>query len=159
MELATKLAHELNTRPLFHSQSVTIEIDADAMSLRAELVSLDRLGCEFNRLTWLAGKLASATPSQLKVLGDGLATKIHYLMEPIGPVELDADRCILQLRSTQPSQDGAEKSYYEMVVSKRGAELVRYSAASKQLRRLIPASVTRQVLERLVRDVADVLNT
>ena len=43
-------------------------------------------------------------------------------MEPIRPIELDADACVVQLRSNPPQQDDDGRSYYELLV-RRGGEI------------------------------------
>jgi hypothetical protein len=80
-------------------------------------------------------------------------------MEPIAPIELDAASCIVQLRSNPPQRDDDGRSYYELIV-RRGGEiaLVRYRKENGNARRQISATVTREVLLRLVGDFCAVLD-
>ena len=43
-------------------------------------------------------------------------------MEPICPIEIDADACVVQLRSNPPHRDDDGRSYYELMV-RRGGEI------------------------------------
>ena len=88
-----------------------------------------------------------------------MADRLTYLMEPIAPIELDAGECIVQLRSNPPQRDDDGRSYFELIV-RRGGEiaLVRYRKENAGARRQIPATVTREVLLRLVGDFCGVLD-
>jgi hypothetical protein len=87
-----------------------------------------------------------------------LSARLTYLMEPIRPIEIDADACVAQLRSSPPQRDDDGRSYYELTV-RRGGEiaLVRYRKEPGAVRQQIPANVTREVLLRLVDDFEAVL--
>ena len=90
--------------------------------------------------------------------GKALAAKLTYLMEPISPIEIDAHGCLVQLRSNPPQRDDDGRSYYELLV-RRGGEitLARYRKENGDARRPIAATVTREVLVRLVGDFCAVL--
>ena len=98
-------------------------------------------------------KLAGAGLEELKAISQKLTEKLTYLLEPIGLVEADADRCSIQLRSSPPQKGEDETSYYELMVRRGGdITLSRYSKKSGQLRQIVPANVTREVLARLADD-------
>ena len=86
-------------------------------------------------------------------------TRLTYLMEPISPIEIDAEACVAQLRSNPPQRDDDGRSYYELLV-RRGGEiaLVRYRKEPGTPRQQIAATVTREVLLRLADDFEAVLN-
>ena len=79
-------------------------------------------------------------------------------MEPISPIEIDAQGCVVQLRSNPPQRDDDGRSYYELLV-RRGGEiaLARYRKENGDARQPIAATVTREVLLRLVGDFCAVL--
>jgi hypothetical protein len=79
-------------------------------------------------------------------------------MEPISPIEFDAQGCVVQLRSAPPQRDDDGRSYYELLV-RRGGEisLARYRKDNGGSRRQIAATVTREVLVRLAGDFCAVL--
>lgn len=80
------------------------------------------------------------------------------MMEPIAPIEIDAAACVVQLRSNPPQRDDDGRSYYELIV-RRGGEigLTRYRKENGNARQQIAATVTREVLLRLVGDFCTVL--
>ena len=99
------------------------------------------------------------TRAELERIGKALAERLTYLMEPISPIEIDADACVVQLRSNPPQRDDDGRSYYELMV-RRGGEiaLARYRKENGDARQQIPATVTREVLLRLVGDFCAVLD-
>src|SRR5205085_6536883 len=100
-----------------------------------------------------SAKLADTSIDYLKTISDSLISRLTYLLEPIGIVEADADRCSVQLRSNPPKKGEDETSYYELMVRRGGdITLSRYSKKSGQLRQIVPANVTREVLTRLADD-------
>jgi hypothetical protein len=124
--------------------------------LSAELVALDALALAFEHLTVASDALATASVEQLKKVADTLSKRLTYLLEPISPIEVDADQCVVQLRSNPPQRDDNGTQYYELLV-RRGGELSlrRYQKQSGGDRQLVPAHVTRQVFMRLISDFAD----
>ena len=99
------------------------------------------------------------TAVDLERIGNDLASRVTYLMEPIRPIEIDADACVVQMRSTPPQKDDDGRSYYELLV-RRGGEiaLTRYRKEPGTPRQQIPATVTREVLLRLAGDFSAVLD-
>ena len=67
--------------------------------------------------------------------------------------------CVVQLRSNPPQRDDDGRSYYELLV-RRGGEiaLARYRKENGNARQQIAATVTREVLLRLVGDFCAVLD-
>jgi hypothetical protein len=121
--------------------------------LECELTTLDRVGCEFTRFVLSTDRLASATIDELKRVSQALASRLTYLLEPIKPIEQDADGCVIQMRSVPPQREADVTSYYEVLV-RRGGELslCRWAKASGDARQALPAQVTREVFLRLVGD-------
>jgi hypothetical protein len=102
--------------------------------------------------------LAAADAPHLERIGKALAERVTYLMEPIAPIEVDAAACVVQLRSNPPQRDDDGRSYYELMVRCGGEiALVRYRKENGDARRQIPATLTREVLSRLVGDFCAVL--
>jgi hypothetical protein len=130
-----------------------LQVDADAGRLEADLQAVDAIGCSFLTLAYSTDKLAGATSDDLKAVSDALVEKLTYLLEPIGLVEVDQDRYAVQLRSNPPQKGDDGTSYYELLVRRGGdVMLSRYQKKSGQLRQIVPAHVTREVLQRLAED-------
>jgi hypothetical protein len=130
-----------------------MHVDCEAGRVEADLVAVDAIGCSFQTLGLATDKLANATLDELKEISTKLTEKLTYLLEPIGLVEADLDRCSVQMRSNPPQKGEDETSYYELMVRRGGdITLSRYSKKSGQLRQIIPAHITREVLGRLADD-------
>ena len=130
-----------------------LQVDCEVGRIEADLVAVDAIGCSFQTLGLSTGKLAGAALDELKAISQTLTEKLTYLLEPIGLVEADADRCSIQLHSSPPQKGEDETSYYELMVRRGGdITLSRYSKKSGQLRQIVPANVTREVLARLADD-------
>lgn len=122
--------------------------------LECDLTVLDQVGCGFTRFALHADRLSSATMNELKRVSEALAARLTYLLEPIKPIEQDADQCVIQLRSVPPQRDAETTSYYEVLV-RRGGELslCRWmKSSSSDVRQPLAAHVTREVFLRLVGD-------
>ncbi|HZZ27219.1 MAG TPA: hypothetical protein VFE46_04360 [Pirellulales bacterium] len=127
-----------------------------ACRLSAEIVALDGLALAFEHITVVSDAMASAPIEQLKKVADALSKRLTYLLEPISPIEIDADQCVVQLRSNPPQRDDNGTRYYELLV-RRGGEisLRRFQKQPGGARQTVPAQVTREVFLRLIEDFAD----
>ncbi len=135
----------------------SIDVREGNLHLTCELVSVDAVGCAFEQLAVTSQALNGASPDRLKQIGQELSARLTYLLEPISPIEIDAEGCHLQLRSQPPSRDDDGTKYYELLVSHDGTiRLSRYAKTSAAQRQIIPAQVTREVWLRLVDDFAAV---
>jgi len=130
-----------------------LQVDGTDGRVEADLLAVDAIGCSFQTLGYSTAKLANAALDELKEISQSLTAKLTYLLEPIGLVEADADRCSIQLRSSPPQKGDDGTSYYELMVRRGGdITLSRYCKKSGQLRLIVPAQVTREVLGRLADD-------
>jgi hypothetical protein len=137
---------------------VTLSLSAPPRDLHCELVERTRLAVSLDSLRLSTTELAAATAADLERISAALAQRLTYLMEPISPVELDAEGCVVQLRSNPPQRDDDGHAYYELTVHKGGElRLRRYRKDPQTVRTPIPTTVTREVLLRLVDDFCAVL--
>ncbi len=91
-------------------------------------------------------------------MAENLSQRLTYLLEPVSPIETDAEGCTVQLRSNPPQKEADRTSYYELLVSRAGEmSLCRWTRAAKSTRDLVPAQITREVLLRLASDFAAVV--
>jgi hypothetical protein len=139
--------------------AATVAVEAQPRTLTCDIVERNALAVSFNQLRVATAELASADAAKLERIGKALAARLTYLMEPISPIEIDADACVVQLRSNPPQRDDDGRSYYELLV-RRGGEiaLTRYRKENSGARRPITATVTREVLLRLARDFCAALD-
>jgi len=131
----------------------TISVQDGPRRLTCEVTALDSLGCSFSSLVLATDRLASATAEQLRRIADDLSRRVNYLLEPIAPIEIDAEHCLVQMRSSPPQKSEGQSTYYELLV-RRGGELSlrRYAKQGTGQRTAVPATVTCEVLLRLIAD-------
>lgn len=152
-----QLNAELAALGTFSGGRQPLRCRAGQQELSIDLVALDSLACAFERLALSSPKLAGGTVDQLKRAAEALSARITYLLEPIHPIEVDPEQCVVQLRSVPPQQDEDKTSYYELLVQRSGEiSLTRYECAAGQGRVPVAAQVTREVLSRLVEDFSAV---
>ncbi len=131
-----------------------LELDDDGDRLSAELLSIDTLACEFSYLTLHTPKLAGASAERLQAVAGSLAGRLTYLLEPIAPIEADAEGCTVQMRSNPPQRGDDGTSYYELLVRRGGElDLRRWRKTPDGTRAPLGATVTREVFLRLVGDL------
>ncbi len=122
--------------------------------LKCRLASADSLAVSMLNLRLETSELAAASIDRLQQVSQELTNRITYLLEPIGPIEVDMDKCVVQLRSMPPAKDGDATSYYELLVEAGGClSLIRYRQTDQPPREAITATLTREVLARLVDDM------
>ncbi len=156
MTLRMQFEQELNQ--LGAGGAATVDVSAGNRRLTCDLVERNTLAVAFQTLRVATPELAEAKSSSLERMAKDLSARLTYLMEPIRPIEIDADACVAQLRSSPPQRDDDGRSYYELTV-RRGGEiaLTRYRKEPGTVRQQIPATVTREVLLRLTDDFEAVL--
>ena len=133
--------------------AVAVSTSAGQHHFQAELAILDSLGCSFNAFEVRSDRLSTASIEQLKKVAERLSSRLTYLLEPIKPIEVDTDQCIVQLRSVPPQKSDDGTSYYELQVARGGVlNLARFHSQPGQSRKRIAAHVTREVFIRLVKD-------
>jgi hypothetical protein len=132
-----------------------LDLRAAGDRLTAELLSIDTLACEFSHLTLHTDGLAGASSERLQAVAKTLSQRLTYLLEPIAPIETDAEGCTVQMRSSPPQRGDDGACYYELLVRRGGElDLRRWKKAASGARTPLTAAVTREVFARLVDDLA-----
>jgi hypothetical protein len=155
MSLLDKFAAALDGLGSFQNDRRSLKVEDAGQQLTCELEALDTLACSLCRLSVSTSALADAPVEKLRTVGQSLAEQLTYLLEAIQPIEVDSDRCVVQLRSNPPHKAEDQTSYYELLV-RRGGEvsLCRFAKEVGEARREIPAQTTREVLLRLAGDLS-----
>ncbi len=157
MSLKQKLSGALAGLPLFSFGRQSLDVAEGQQQLRCELVALDSLACAFEDLNLTSARLKTLTIDELKQVAEQLSKRLTYLLEPISPIEFDAAGAVVQMRSNPPQKGDDGTTYYELLVNRAGTlNLCRYRRPAGQLRTLVPANVTREVLLRLADDLSAV---
>jgi hypothetical protein len=132
----------------------------DGAVLRCEVMAIDGLAVSFRKLALETPALAGVPLVKLERIAKHLSEKLSYLLEPVEPIEADALTCTVQMRSTPPQKDDDGSSYYELLVRAGGElSLERYRKEHGAKRTPLGATVTREVLLRLVSDFEAALAT
>jgi hypothetical protein len=157
--MTLQLQFEQELLNLGNGGPATVAVNDSPRQLFCDVVERNSLAVSFNQLRLVTDELASADVTELERIGKALAGRLTYLMEPIAPIESDATACVVQLRSSPPQRDDDGRSYYELMVRRGGEiELTRYRKENGNPRQQISATITQEVLLRLVGDFCAVLN-
>jgi hypothetical protein len=145
---------ELAARGVSPDAPKKLELDLASGRLTCQVLQADSLACALADLRLTLHPARSWSKQDLRRLGTTLAQRVQYLLEPIAPIELDADGVVLQMRSTRPSADEDQsRSYYELLIRREELELRRYRAPGGTPRESIPITLTHEALGRLVGDM------
>ena len=123
---------------------------------RTVRVAVDRcepLAVAVSQFLLETSELAGTDVSKLETASKSLCQRVNYLLEPISPIETDADGCVVQMRSNPPLVGDTGRCYYELLLKRGGSvELCRYEKTPSAPRTRVPANLTHEVLGRLVED-------
>lgn len=162
-QLETTLAAELRRLAGFASsqpQSVTLPAP-DQVRVEIDFTAVDTLSCAFREVRLDVPALAKADFETLKQWGRSLCSRITYLLEHLGPIELDPSAGEVLIRSTPPDHSGAQKTFYEVTLQSHSGgrfSLRRYRAEKGTAGRTqVDVHVTHEVLQKLVRDLVQTI--
>jgi hypothetical protein len=137
--------------------SQTLAAQDSGQRFHCELSALDTMSCAFTSFVLESDRLAPAAIEELRRVAETLSARLTYLLEPIQPIEVDPDHCVVQMRSNPPQRDETRTSYYELLVARGGVlSLCRYEKDAGDVRRTVAAHVTREVFWRLLSDFSSV---
>jgi len=161
MSLSLDLAAAL--RPLvgqtfLPARTVSVS-DGSGVSLSLDLLSIEMLGVSCEELRLEVPSLTGAAMDKLTEWANALCQRITYLLEPLGPLEFDAQANQVLIRSRPPdaATSPGQTKYYEVLLSSHGSgrfSLRRYQAdRSTNARTPAPIRVTHEQLAKLVNDL------
>jgi hypothetical protein len=124
-------------------------------TVEVDFTVVDSLGCAFRELRLSAEELKNVPFDALKTWADELCKKVTYLLEHIGPLELDAEAQTVLIRSTPPARQPDQTTFYEMLVKAPGTlNLRRYTRGAHSAdRQSCEMQTTHEVLVKLVGDI------
>ena len=139
----------------------TASLAADnGVAVRAELTAVETLGVSLSHLELDVPHLVGASQATLEQWGRDLCGRVTYLLEGLGPLEFDPQKKELLIRSVPPTRDAGATSYFEVMLSAAGNgafTLARYRTGPGVSRTREDVALTREVLERLVRDAVETI--
>jgi hypothetical protein len=124
-------------------------------TVEVDFTAVDSLGCAFRELRVSADELKNVPFETLKAWADDLCRKVTYLLEHIGPLELDSQAQTVLIRSTPPTREPEQTTFYEILVKAPGTlNLRRYSRALRHSdREPCDIRIIHEVLLKLVADI------
>lgn len=121
--------------------------------VRCEIDQCDQLAVAVYELVLETSELASVEIAKLQAASKALCERVTYLLEPISPIETDVDGCTVQMRSSPPQKQENGRFYYELFLRRGGSvALHRYEKQPGSIRQRVAATLTHEVLGRLVED-------
>jgi len=163
MNLTTQLTEELKQLAGFSSSTPRrVEIaDPDGLVLGVAVVAVDALSCAFESLTLHVPSLVGNESGAIQAWADALSERVAYLLENIGPIEIDRQSSRVLIRSTPPDRTNTGTHFYEVLLSAQtnGTFLLRrYRAESGQPgRESVDIHLTHETLHKLVGDLVETI--
>ena len=122
-------------------------------SIKCDVEQCDALSAAVTVFSLQTAELASTDIAKLQAASQALCQRVTYLLEPISPIEIDATGCVVQMRSNPPQRDDNGLKYYELTLRQGGSvSLYRYEKQPGNARAVVSATLTHEVLARLVDD-------
>jgi hypothetical protein len=163
MSLAARLDAELQARSGFAGPPCcTVSLaDPQGIVLEVDLAAVDRLGCALRELRLAVPALHGAGVDVLERWAQALSQRVTYLLEDLGPIEIDRQAGQVLVRSTPPHRAPDGTAYYEIrLTSDTSGRFVlrRHHAVKGQPGRTqVDFLLTHEVLLRLVQDLLDTI--
>ena len=121
--------------------------------IRLAVDRCEQLAVSLSQFLLETSELAGMDIATLEAASKSLCQRVNYLLEPISPIETDADGCVVQMRSNPPLVGDTGCYYYELLLRHGGSvELCRYEKKPSTPRTRVPATLTHEVIGRLVED-------
>ncbi len=134
-------------------QHERLTVTAGPRTLRCEIDRCDPLAVTLFELVLETLELADVEIAKLQAASRALCERVTYLLEPISPIETDAEGCVVQMRSSPPQQDENGRFHYEILLRRGGSvALRRYKKQPGCARERVAATLTHEVLGRLCDD-------
>lgn len=122
-------------------------------NVRCEIDQCDQLAVAVYEIVLETSELKSVEVAKLQAASKTLCERLTYLLEPISPIETDAEGCVVQMRSTPPQQQEDGRFYYELFLRRGGSiTMHRFEKQPGSIRRRVAATLTHEVVGRLIED-------
>lgn len=151
MSLRDEFLKELQAIVGQSNQRITV---SDGLrTIRGAIEQCEPLAVATSEFLLETSELAGIDVARLEAASKSLCGRVNYLLEPISPIETDADGCSVQMRSSPPLVGDTGQFYYELLLRRGGSiEFCRYEKQPNAPRTRVAATLTHEVLGRLVED-------
>jgi hypothetical protein len=142
------------------SQTVALS-DLSGLELAIDFSIVDQLSCAFEELRLDIPTLVSCDIERLKEWAQSLSPRVTYLLENLGPIEIDTQAGQVLIRSTPPDQQPDGTTYYEILLESQTTghfTLCRYEAIKGTPGRTpVDIQTTHEMLRKLVGDLVETI--
>src|ERR1700679_1886812 len=104
------------------AQTVTVS-GPDQIELAVDVTAADSLSCSCRELRMRVPALNGADSAILKKWAEALCSRVTYLLEQLGPLEVDSQGKQVLIRSKSPDERDSSKTFYEILLQSQGAGL------------------------------------
>lgn len=163
MSLTNDLSNELQKLIGFSSttpQTVSLS-GPDQISVAIDFTAVDTMSCSFRELRLSVPSLVGCDVDMLRQWAQALSGRVTYLLENLGPVEIDTKSGKVLVRSTPPDQQPDGTKYYEVLLESNitgSFSLRRYeSIKGAPGRNRVDIQTTQEVLLKLVNDLVETI--
>lgn len=129
----------------------------DNIDIAIDFVAVDSMSCSFREVRLRVPSLATTGIDALRRWAEALCNRVTYLLENIGPLEVDPANGRVLVRSTPPDKQDEGTRFYEILLqshSDGNFSLRRYrSEKGKPGRTQVDIQTTHEVLLKLVEDL------
>ena len=133
------------------------------ISVAIDFTAVDSMSCSFQEIRLNVPSLVDAKFDDLKKWAEELCQRVTYLLENIGPLELDPHGSQVMIRSTNPDKQSGRTKYYEIILQAQSAgnfALSRYESEKGTLgRNPVDIQITHEVMQKLLADLVETIPT
>jgi hypothetical protein len=127
------------------------------IDLAIDVTAADSMSCSCREFRMRVPALSGAGADVLKKWANDLCGRITYLLEQLGPLEIDAAGKQVLIRSKSPDKRDQSTTFYEVLLQSQGAGLFtlrRYRRDSQGApREHVDFQTTHELLEKLADDL------
>jgi len=163
MSLTDQLSHALNSNAGYSSATPTTVTLTDPAGIEVgiDLTAVDSMSSSVREIRINVPSLVGAGFDTLKQWAENLSNRVTYLLENIGPLELDSAAGQVLIRSNPPNRQSGTTEFYEVLLQSHADghfSLRRYSARQGTPGKTqVDLSVTHEVLEKLICDLVETI--
>ena len=163
MSLSKQLNKELVRLSGFSSTNPkTVRLNGpDSVEIAIDLTAVDSMSCSSREIRLWVPALSGANFDTLKKWAEQLCLRVTYLLENIGPLELDPDAGEVLIRSTPPYRQAGTMKFYEILLQSQSGgnfSLRRYqSEVGKPGRDHVDIQTTHEMLKKLIEDLVETI--
>jgi hypothetical protein len=133
----------------------------DSVEIAIDLTAVDSMSCSSREIRLSVPALSGADFDTLKKWAEELCRRVTYLLENIGPLELDPDAGKVLIRSTPPHRQAGTMKFYEILLQSHSGgnfSLRRFqSETGKPGRDQVEIQTTHEMLQKLIEDLVETI--